>query len=94
MRVISMEMGCDIVNVFKRFVDLCNQVESSMRAESGTTFAHSAHLGYILTCPSNLGTGERLPSDCPEGGCIALYDVWRVWLYGCIGCMCCIRCIS
>ena len=18
-----------------------------------------------------------------EGGCIALYDVWRVWLYGC-----------
>ena len=29
-----------------------------------------------------------------EGGCIALYDVWRVWLYGCIGCMCCIRCIS
>ena len=25
-----------------------------------------------------------------EGGCIALYDVWRVWLYGCIGCMRCI----
>ena len=19
-----------------------------------------------------------------EGGCIALYDVWRVWLYGCM----------
>ena len=30
----------------------------------------------------------------PEGGCIALYDVWRVWLYGCMCCMCCIRCIS
>ena len=26
----------------------------------------------------------------PEGGCMALYDVWRVWLYGCIGCMRCI----
>ena len=26
MRVISMEMGCDIVSVFSRFVDLCNQV--------------------------------------------------------------------
>ena len=26
MRVISMEMGHDIVNVFKRFVDLCNNV--------------------------------------------------------------------
>ena len=21
---------------------------------------------------------------CSEGGCIALYDVWRVWLYGCM----------
>ena len=33
------------------------------------------------------------PTPCrspPEGGCIALYDVWRVWLYGCIGCMRCI----
>ena len=33
-------------------------------------------------------------TELSEGGCIALYDVWRVWLYGCIGCMCCIRCIS
>ena len=59
MRVISMEMGFDIVNVFKRFVDLCNNVESSMTAASGTKFAHNEHLGYILTCPSNLGTGMR-----------------------------------
>ena len=59
MRVISMEMGFDIVNVFKRFVDLCNNVESSMKAASGTKFAHNEHLGYILTCPSNLGTGMR-----------------------------------
>ena len=22
-------------------------------------------------------------AEWPEGGCIALYDVWRVWLYGC-----------
>ena len=29
MRVISMEMGHDIVNVFKRFVDLCNNVSGS-----------------------------------------------------------------
>jgi creatine kinase len=59
MRVISMEMGHDIVNVFKRFVDLCNNVETAMKAKSGTTFSHSEHLGYILTCPSNLGTGMR-----------------------------------
>ena len=24
------------------------------------------------------------PWQRPEGGCIALYDVWRVWLYGCM----------
>ena len=30
-----------------------------MKAKSGTTFSHSEHLGYILTCPSNLGTGMR-----------------------------------
>merc|ERR1711865_922193 len=59
MRVISMEMGYDIVSVFTRFVDLCNNVEKSMEASSGTKFAHSEHLGYILTCPSNLGTGMR-----------------------------------
>jgi len=59
MRVISMEMGHDIKSVFVRFVDLCNKVETSMKDASGTTFAHSDHLGYILTCPSNLGTGMR-----------------------------------
>ena len=59
MRVISMEMGYDIISVFKRFVDLCNNVEKSMKESSGTTFAHTEHLGYILTCPSNLGTGMR-----------------------------------
>ena len=59
MRVISMEMGADIVGVFARFVDLCNNVESAMQKATGTKFAHSKHLGYILTCPSNLGTGLR-----------------------------------
>ena len=59
MRVISMEMGADIVAVFSRFVDLCNNVEKVMTKASGTKFAHSEHLGYILTCPSNLGTGLR-----------------------------------
>ena len=30
-----------------------------MEKASGTKFAHTPHLGYILTCPSNLGTGLR-----------------------------------
>lgn len=59
MRVISMEMGYGIISVFKRFVDLCQAVETSMKESSGTTFSHTEHLGYILTCPSNLGTGMR-----------------------------------
>merc|ERR1712093_844153 len=27
--------------------------------ENGSAFMHNEHLGYILTCPSNLGTGLR-----------------------------------
>ena len=59
MRIISMEMGADIVNVFGRFVKLANAVEAVIKKETGAGFSHSAHLGYILTCPSNLGTGLR-----------------------------------
>jgi creatine kinase len=58
LRVISMEMGPDIKNVFSRFATLCNEVEKVVK-DAGYSFAHSDHLGYILTCPSNLGTGLR-----------------------------------
>jgi creatine kinase len=58
MRIISMEMGANLKRVFARFVDLTNAVEKVVIAE-GSSFAHSEHLGYILTCPSNLGTGLR-----------------------------------
>ena len=30
-----------------------------MLKEEGYDFMHNDHLGYILTCPSNLGTGLR-----------------------------------
>jgi creatine kinase len=58
LRIISMEMGADIKGVFSRFVRLCNAVEGVVKKE-GYGFSHSEHLGYILTCPSNLGTGLR-----------------------------------
>merc|ERR1719424_1121465 len=58
LRVISMEMGPDIKNVFTRFATLCNEVEKVVKAE-GYSFAITDHLGYVLTCPSNLGTGLR-----------------------------------
>jgi len=57
-RVISMEKGGDMRKVFQRFCDGLNKVEASIRKQ-GNEFMHNDHLGYVLTCPSNLGTGVR-----------------------------------
>ncbi|CAH1797013.1 unnamed protein product [Owenia fusiformis] len=57
-RVISMEKGGNMRAVFQRFCDGLNKVEGSIKRK-GWEFMHSDHLGYILTCPSNLGTGLR-----------------------------------
>jgi len=52
-RIISMSQDGDVLDVFKRF------------AQASDTFAQNAdimfadHLGFIGTCPSNLGTGLR-----------------------------------
>jgi len=53
-----MQMGADIREVFTRFATGCNAVQDVVKAE-GYDFMHSEHLGYILVCPSNLGTGLR-----------------------------------
>lgn len=58
MRIISMQKGADFVQVFKRFVDACNAVEKSLKVNNAG-FSHNPHLGYITTCPTNLGTGMR-----------------------------------
>ena len=58
MRIISMQMGANIKQVFTRFCTAVGQVEKVVKAE-GYDFMHNDHLGYILTCPSNLGTGLR-----------------------------------
>lgn len=36
----------------------CSQIESLFK-EKGHEFMWNEHLGYVLTCPSNLGTGLR-----------------------------------
>ena len=54
LRIISMQQDSGIVEVFDR---LCRAV-----AHFETTdikFAHSEHLGYITSCPTNLGTAMR-----------------------------------
>ena len=57
-RVISMQKGGNMKEVFNRFCDGLAKVESSIK-EKGHGFMWSEHLGFILTCPSNLGTGLR-----------------------------------
>lgn len=57
-RVISMEKSGDMKAVFKRFCDGLNQVETLIKKD-GFSFMWNEHLGYVLTCPSNLGTGLR-----------------------------------
>lgn len=61
MRIVSMEKGDDVQAVFARFVLICNGVREVLEAE-GADFMQNDHLGYILTCPSNLGTGLRAGS--------------------------------
>ena len=53
LRIISMQKGSDIYAVFKRLSKACNDIEKVAK------FAHDDHLGYITSCPTNLGTGLR-----------------------------------
>ncbi|CAL9682390.1 unnamed protein product [Knipowitschia caucasica] len=57
-RVISMEKGGNMKRVFERFCNGLKQVEHLIQ-ERGWEFMWNENLGYILTCPSNLGTGLR-----------------------------------
>lgn len=58
MRCISMQNGGNVKEVFERWARAINSVEASLK-KSGYGYAHSEHLGYITTCPSNVGTGLR-----------------------------------
>ncbi|KAK5901805.1 hypothetical protein CesoFtcFv8_007128 [Champsocephalus esox] len=57
-RVISMEKGGNMKRVFERFCNGLKEVERLIQ-ERGWEFMWNEKLGYILTCPSNLGTGLR-----------------------------------
>ena len=57
-RVISMQKGGNMREVFTRFCDSLQQIEGAMK-KKGKAFMWNEHLGFILTCPSNLGTGLR-----------------------------------
>jgi len=53
LRIISMQPGCDIGAVFERLSRACAHIEKTIK------FAHDEHLGYITSCPTNLGTALR-----------------------------------
>jgi creatine kinase/arginine kinase len=53
LRIISMQKGGDIKEVFERLVNAIKSIESKVK------FAYSDHLGYITSCPTNLGTAMR-----------------------------------
>lgn len=57
-RIISMELGGDMNAVFERFCRGLSEVETHIKAK-GKEFMWNEHLGFVLTCPSNLGTGVR-----------------------------------
>merc|ERR1719258_73804 len=50
--------GKQIKEVFSRFIRACDCVQKVLK-EEGYDFMHSEYLGWVLTCPSNLGTGLR-----------------------------------
>merc|ERR1712070_879266 len=50
--------GKKINETTARFMRACASVEKVLK-ENGAAFMHSNHLGWVLTCPSNLGTGLR-----------------------------------
>jgi creatine kinase len=66
LRIVSMQgsreevtpVGKNIKEVTARFMDACAEVQKVLKAE-GADFMHNDHLGWVLTCPSNLGTGLR-----------------------------------
>jgi creatine kinase len=66
LRIVSMQgnrekptpEGKKIKEVFARFIRACDSVQAVLK-EEGFDFMHSESLGWILTCPSNLGTGLR-----------------------------------
>jgi arginine kinase len=53
LRIISMQKGSNILEVFKRLSVASTKIEEKAK------FANDEHFGYISNCPTNMGTGLR-----------------------------------
>nr|ACO11152.1 Arginine kinase [Caligus rogercresseyi] len=73
LRIISMQKGGDVKGVLERLAKGIKAVGDSVKAESGKEFLLDPKLGYLHSCPTNLGTGMRasvhidLPGWTKEG---------------------------
>merc|ERR1711920_255778 len=73
LRIISMQKGGDVTGVFSKLARGIKAVGDSVMAESGRSFMLDDRLGYLHSCPTNLGTGMRasvhvdLPGWTKEG---------------------------
>ena len=73
LRIISMNKGGDVTGVFSKLARGIQAVGDSVMAESGRKFMLDERLGYLHSCPTNLGTGMRasvhvdLPGWTKEG---------------------------
>ena len=86
LRIISMQNGSNIRQVFERLSIAAAKIEQKAR------FANDEHLGYITSCPTNCGTGMRasvhiklplLGEDMPAFKAIA--DKFNVQIRGSAG---------
>merc|ERR1711862_885590 len=57
LRIISMQKGGDVKGVFERLARGIEAVQKSIKEESGKDFLLDEKLGYLHSCPTNLGTG-------------------------------------
>merc|ERR1712184_159028 len=73
LRIIPMQKGGDVKGVFSRLARGIQAVGDSVKAESGQGFMLDERLGFLHSCPTNLGTGMRasvhidLPGWTKEG---------------------------
>ena len=75
LRIISMEHNSgNVKRVAKRLMVGLNAIEAAIKKISGRSFMYNNKIGYLTTCPSNLGTGMRasclikLPNHKKKGG--------------------------
>eukprot|EP01038_Epipyxis_sp_PR26KG_P012789 gene12789-17146_t len=67
MKMITTTVGCDFTGAFDEFSHLYHEIETAV-VKTGHFFERSNAIGYLNSCPSNLGTGLTISVavDLPE----------------------------